>query len=172
MFIMRTNKAEVVIRKYKEGDLDPVIELYREIFAEEPWNEKWSYEAAKSEIKDFLKQENIVFLIAQCDNEIIGFRIAFDMKPENFPFLKGLVKDKEAMYGKELAVKKDYRNLGIGTNMVLQSFEIARELGYKKFLGRTYLKSKMVPVYSRLGYINTGITDPNYPDRVYFIRYI
>ena len=45
MFIMRTNKAEVVIRKYKEGDLDPVIELYREIFAEEPWNEKWSYEA-------------------------------------------------------------------------------------------------------------------------------
>lgn len=158
------------IRDFRQSDLDGVTRIYQNSFAESPWFENWSYEDAKLEIESFLRKTNPQFLVAETKNNLIGFRIAYELSLEEFSFLDNLVKENEAMYGKELAVKKENRGEGVGTSLMLSSFDRARNQGYKKFFGRTNLKSKMVPLYKKLGYINTGIRDPAYPERVYFIK--
>ena len=35
-------------------------------------------------------------------------------------------------------------------------------------IGRTNMASSMVPLYAELGYQNTEIRDPSYPERMYF----
>ncbi len=162
----------IVLRDFREEDMDKVIALYQDVFSEPPWNEKWSYEDVLKSIEYCLNQKNPIFLVAELEytNDLAGFMWAYELNLDKFPLLNGLVKPDEAIYGNELAVDRNLRGNGIGSNLEGVSCEIANRLGYKYFVGKTDMESKMFPLFGKLGYANTGIANPAYPTRFYFIK--
>ncbi len=156
------------IRDFQKRDAPQVIEIYQQAFAEPPWNETWPSEDVQKDIDKCLAEKNPAFLVAECEGKIVGFRWAYELKPEQFPFLP--IERGEAMYGDELALKKEFRGNGIATEMMRMSLEFAQNRGYKNFWGRTDRNSKTNPIYRRLGYVFSGIEDPKLKGRLYFMK--
>ncbi|HLC39389.1 MAG TPA: GNAT family N-acetyltransferase [archaeon] len=158
------------MRTFEEKDVQQIIGVYQRAFAEPPWNESWTDEAVTEDLQNALRQNNPIILVAEKDGKLVGFRWAYELPMDKFPFLNGQIESEKTMYGDELAVENEYRGMGIGSGMMKLSFELAKKAGYDTFVGRTDANSKMVPVYKRLGYEEMDIRDPKYPNRFYFIK--
>ena len=143
------------IRDFQEQDTPQVIKIYQRAFAEPPWNEAWTAEDVQKDMDKCLAEKNPIFLVAEVGKAVVGMRWAYELRPEQFPFL--LITEGEAMYGDELAIIKEFRGMGIATRMMRLSLERAYELGYRKFIGRTTAENApMLALYDKLGYEDTG----------------
>ncbi|YCA44953.1 GNAT family N-acetyltransferase [Bacillus sp. JZ8] len=54
------------------SNLEKCIELYREAFKQPPWNENWSYEAAKERLTDLLHTPQMLGFLFEEEGEAVG----------------------------------------------------------------------------------------------------
>lgn len=179
---MRKEANGLQVRPYKVDDFQPFYLLYAKVFAEPPWCENWTETAVKKEVQEYEGKKNLNFLLATAplnnsEEGLIGFSVAYEVKPEVFPIRLTKLLEKYQLpivYGDELAVDSDFRGLGIGSMLMeyrFRNFKVSSKDG-AVFIGRTDIDSKMVPLYQKLGYENTMIDDPQYNSRYYFIKRI
>jgi ribosomal protein S18 acetylase RimI-like enzyme len=172
---LRKEANDICIRKYDADDFIPFCNLYSKIFSEAPWCETWTKKRVRIEVNEYLKQRDLNFLLAvlphNSSERLIGFSVAYEVGSNYFTTrLATLLKSAQVpiIYGDELAVDGEFRNLGIGKRLMHMRFGAYTTRAI--FVGRTDINSKMVLLYDSLGYTNTGVRDPEYNNRYYFIK--
>ena len=120
----------VNIRKAKKADFDKILKLAKELHeAELPFDKNLNknYYNNKKEIKDLKKSissRKKVFLVAESDNDVIGY-------------VNGYLIDKEEVYIQKVAyldhlcVSEKYRKQGIGKMLIDEFTKIMKEKGVK-----------------------------------------
>lgn len=164
------------IRDYGPSDLDGFSDLYIKVFAEPPWLERWNKSQVKKEVDGYLLRPLLSFIVAE-DSSIVGFSVTYQVDYNAPWFPKEVVsilheEKTPIIYGNELAVSSQYRGMGLGTELMNERVEALKRSLPNGFvlIGRTDKDSKMVPVYQKLAYINTGFKDPKYETRYYWMR--
>ena len=161
--------TDVAVRQYSETHLPGIVSLYREVFREPPWNLSFKESEVRKDLKVFLdKPVPHVYVATGPGSEIIGVSAAHELDLEQFPFLARVIKTGRSVYGAAMAIKKEYRELGIATLFLSCRREYYKNIGYDFIIGRTK-NPRMESVYRNLGYWNTGVCDPIYKDSSYFI---
>jgi len=130
---------DINLKLANQDDFEEIAEIYMEEFSKPPFNEPWTTEKANKKIKIFSEYCDI-FKIEK-ENKIIGFII---INPNHW--CPG-----EYIFGEEMAVRKEFQNQGIGTEVLKQIFERYKEKGYKKFIGIANLESKATDLYRKIG---------------------
>lgn len=159
----------IFIRTYGEQDLQQVIEIYKSVFAEPPWNETWSDEQVKKDLEFALSQQFPISLIAENSSGLIGFSWGYLLPSKEFPFLFRKVSEK-CSYMDEMAVQRDRRIRGIASALGRRYLEIAKSQGIKEVVLRTDIWNfASMALYKKLGFRNTGVFDPKYKNRLYLL---
>lgn len=158
----------VFIRPYREDDLQSLIEIYKSVFAEPPWNEEWTSEQIMADLEFALSQENPIVLVAENSSGILGFTWGYKMPFEKFGFLKGKVKEK-SNYMDEIAVCSEKRIRGVGTKLGEKYLEISESQGIEEAVLRTDVRNPAsMALFRKLGFKSLRIRNSNYPFREYF----
>lgn len=128
----------VQIRKATENDLDSINQLFYELdtcsIEQQPEHFQRG-ERTKAYLCDIVNGKNTVFLLGVADNRIIGFSLLY-LKEVNGPNL--LVPCRYA-YIQDFIVTKEYRNRGLGKQLMDASKEWA------KINGAEYLRLSVIP---------------------------
>lgn len=114
--------------------------LYARVFAEPPWNEKWTEEDVRKEFADWRRQKHPLILVARDDaGRVVGASVGHHI--ENFldrtPYLKGKV-PQNSYYLRDVAVHPDYRRLGLAHTFTLIRELHANLLGCDAVISRTH----------------------------------
>jgi ribosomal protein S18 acetylase RimI-like enzyme len=180
------------IREYNELDFEGVYQVYKEAFEDKPWNETWTIPAVVRDIDSALANRDPVTIVAErCETyysenysegcgrgilrkmetkTIIGLLWGYRKPAEKFGFLGDLV-DKDSFYLDDVAVLEDSRKEGIATKLCKKFEKQVKEAGGKKIFLRTQKNYKAsTKLYEKLGYERSGIFDPEFPDREYFVK--
>ncbi|MDO4813511.1 MAG: GNAT family N-acetyltransferase [Gemella sp.] len=91
-----------------EENLEACIDVFIEVFNDDPWNDEWTKETARQYVSDFYKAPNFLGIIAVKNDEILGFLYGV-----NRAWWTG-----REFYINEMGVKKEARNKGIGKALV------------------------------------------------------
>jgi ribosomal protein S18 acetylase RimI-like enzyme len=157
---------------FKEEYRKPLIDLYKEIWKEPPWNEFfWTDKMVDDDISFALDQKDFIGKLALCSNDVVGFTWGYKLPFEKFPFLKGVTRD-ETIYIDELAVRSDFRRRKIGATLTNLLIENAIGLGYYDLILRTDVNGVAYAFYKSLGFDDTEVRDPTYPERTYMKKSI
>jgi ribosomal-protein-alanine N-acetyltransferase len=133
----------IFIRPFQPEDFHDVIEIEHQIFQEhDPYNYMELYESTAEG-----------FLVAVDKGNVIGYIVGFISIPN-----KGRIFT--------LAVKENYRNMGIGTSLMKRMCEIFKEKGVKQVslevrinnisAQQFYIKKGFVPIMIERGYYSDG----------------
>jgi predicted N-acetyltransferase YhbS len=128
----------VEIKKANRGDFKKIAEIYSSSFSEEPYLEPWTNKKALKKIKLLSKYCEIWKALDK--KEIVGF---IAINPNQF--YPGRV-----AFGEEMAVKENFRNKGIGSDILKEIFKIYSDRGFEIFNGISNKKSKAFKLYKRL----------------------
>lgn len=146
-----------------------LVKLYKEVWKEPPWNEFfWTDEMVNEDVNYALKQKDFIGKLALSSNNVKGFTWGYFLPKENFQFLDL----KEAVYIDELAVRKDFRKMGIGTRLTDMLISDAKKLGYETVTLRTDISGGAYKFYLDLGFNDIKIRDPKYSERTYMRKTI
>lgn len=131
---------EIEISKMKICDLDSISSiLYTE------FDNFWTYNIFKQE----LENPNSKYLVAKINNEIVGFA--------------GFIKIIDEADISNIVVKKNFRNLKIGSNLLQKLIELASSLNLK--LLNLEVKESNVPaikLYTNFGFKTCGLRKKYY----------
>lgn len=109
------------------GKIVELIELCKEVWKEPPWNEHfWTNEM----VKEYALARGETILLAIIKKEVVGFTWGYGIPKEKFPFLKSFF-DYRLFYIDGLAVKKDYRRIGIDSFLLKRLLEKALKEGFQ-----------------------------------------
>jgi ribosomal protein S18 acetylase RimI-like enzyme len=146
-----------------------LVKLYKDVWKEPPWNEFfWTDEMVDEDINYALKQKDFIGKLAVNSGNVKGFTWEYSLPKEKFQFLDL----NEAVYIDELAVRKDFRKMGIGTRLTDMLINDARKLGYETVTLRTDINGDAYKFYLDLGFRDMNIKDPKYPERTYMRKTI
>lgn len=158
---------EFIYCNFNEEYRKSLVELYKEIWKELPWNEFfWTSEMVDEDINFALSQEDFIGKLALNSNNVIGFTWGYRLPLEKFPFLKEVVGE-DVIYIDELAVKSDFRRRKIGTTLTNMLIGDVSKLGYNTITLRTNTNGFAYIFYKKLGFEDIGVRDPDYPERTY-----
>jgi len=118
-----------------------------------------------------LSQKKFIGKLALNSNNIIGFTWGYKVPFEKFPFLKEVVSE-STTYIDELAVKSDFRRKKIGSMLTNMLIADALKMGCNIVILRTDINGTAYIFYQRLGFENTEVRDPQYPERTYMKKSI
>lgn len=144
----------VILRTPKWEDLDDFLELINSLVDEKAEiyvTEKVSREEEAKwllEVIAHLERDEDFFLAAEVGKKVVALA--------EFKIKKG---DKEHPVGAiGIIVKKGYRNIGIGTEILKTIFEQATFFGLRKMTINAFATNKRaIHVYKKVGFIETGI---------------
>ena len=108
-------------RKLNKQDREPLLQLrklYNEVFETESDNTSFVY------IDNLLKDERILFLVAEQDNQIIGGLTAH--------ILPSLYTEKPEVFIYDIAVKQNLQRKGIGKKLIDYLLDFCSQQGYKE----------------------------------------
>ncbi|SET18106.1 Acetyltransferase (GNAT) domain-containing protein [Natronincola peptidivorans] len=95
-------------REFIQTDLDQCISLFISVFNEAPWRDKWTDDTARRMLSDIINTPNFLGYVYLDGEEIIGF-IFGHMEYWH---------DGNKFYLKEMCVKTNYQNKGIGGELI------------------------------------------------------
>lgn len=125
----------VQIRKMTEKDLDSVAEIERATFSM-PWS--------KESLMDFLNREDVVFLVAEENGEILGY----------CGYLK-IIDEADIL---NVAVKEGHRGKKIGSEMIQKLLEEGNQQGIFRFtLEVRESNLAAIHIYEKAGFVSAGI---------------
>ncbi|MFA7244298.1 MAG: GNAT family N-acetyltransferase [Patescibacteria group bacterium] len=160
------------------GQLKKVAELYCQVWAEPPWDEyDWDLAEVETELSEASSDPATAFFVSMVRGEVNGFTIGYPMDKTALAAKAGgeqlghLCEDRrQVFYVAELGVAKESRCHGTGIMLSELLSARARSLGYSRLILRTHIKAAPArALYARLGFVDTGIPDANYPDRTYWV---
>ncbi len=126
----------------QKKDLDEVVKIEEESFSE-PWSKKAFLE--------MIEAKYAYYLVAVLDKQIIGSC-----------GLRNIAGEGEIT---NVAVKKEYRNRGVGFEMLCKLLEQAERIGIKEFtLEVRQSNTKAIYVYEKLGFLKEGFRKKFYND--------
>lgn len=148
------NGRNVIFRTPKWEDLDDFLELINSLVDEKAdiyVTEKFSREEETKWLLGViahLERDEDFFLAAEVDKKVVALA--------EFKIKKG---DKEHPAGViGIIVKKGYRNLGIGTEILKTLFEQAAIYGLRKMTINAFATNKRaIHVYKKIAFIETGL---------------
>lgn len=110
-------------------------------------------------VKEKLKDRKDVFVVAEAGGKIVGVsRASFE--------------DIDLAEIRWLAVSTDYRNSGIGTNLVEKTVEMLKENGKRKITARVRSASAIpIEIFSHLGFEKEGYFREHYRKGVDIIQF-
>jgi GNAT superfamily N-acetyltransferase len=106
-----------VIRSAKIKDTDRIIELVSELGRPEPKNEEESKHFAKL-IQNYISEKDKIILVAEIDSKVVGMI--------SLVFLPRLNRIKPEAWIPDFIVDQEYRNKGIGRELLKKCIGIAR----------------------------------------------
>jgi len=128
------------IRKVEKSELKKTSRIFKEVFNDRPYLDKWTNKTALEHIKhEFLIGEIFIFLE---EKEIIGLIV----------IRKGVAPDGNVAEIKDFAILKKYRGKGIGTKVIQEIESKLKKENYKGIYLETYHKSKAVDFYKKNKY--------------------
>lgn len=180
MILQKSCGIEVVrLKPFDHEIIRATAELYCEVWKEPPWNEGfWKVDEVIADMLLQMKNKPAIFLVAICDNQIVGFTWGYEAEKELMRSICGSLildqffeKHKACFYVDELATHIHFRYKGIGRKISLVLLGEARSIGQNRFILRTDVKAHAArSLYSKIGFKDLKITDANYPDRTYWLR--
>lgn len=158
-----------------EDDVMELAEFYCEVWKEPPWNENfWQAEEVADKIRNDLRANNSLWLLAKINGEIIGFALGHEISSEKFFEMTRQTHCAEfgggrIFYHAELAIKKDFRLQGIGSELmrVLETFAVSS--GCLFAVVRTKSVGAM-KILENLNFQKTTVEHPGDPERKYWIK--
>ncbi len=137
----------MIIRKANSRDSKGIAEIYRRVYSEAPYHEKWSKKTALERVRDELEDGKIY--VAEVEKKVAGF-IAFSTY-EWFDGKWGYIDD--------FAILKEYRGRGIGKMLMKKVEEDLRKAKVKVIDLRVHKKAKAFNMYKKLKYKENGYVD-------------
>ncbi len=152
---------------------ESLVEAYRLVFSEEPWNESWSKKDVLRKMENDLGKSESSFLVVFTDNkEVKGFvwgeiieakdvreraSRAMGIKEQNFSLS---IPNQKVLYCDEFALLANIRR---GPEPVKYLLQKTLEIGYKEKVNSTLFwstpGSKIVPLAKMMGYEKRGVID-------------
>lgn len=158
MKIIKVDKQNY--EKYKTD----YIEIYKNIFSETPYFERFTNEEVEK-VYQLSLLDSSISLLAIKDNKIIGFALGIQLSIHNDEKLKNLTEEyfnlDKVFYNAELGVLPEYRGRGIGSKLVNKRLLFAKDMGYETICMRTKKEGSMsISLYRRIGFkILEGVED-------------
>lgn len=136
----------ILFKKYNDNYLEDVSDIFNEII-EKGTSFPWDKPLSKSEVKKILSMQMEVYCVFE-DGKIAGFYL---LSPNILGRCSHIA---NATY----AVKKEYRNKGIGTKIVMHSLETAKKDNFKamQFNGVVSINTPALKVYKKCGFETIG----------------
>lgn len=168
----RTALTVFTVRPYTQSDLNQLIGVYQSAFAEPPWNETWTSKQIIEDLELALSQESPIVLVGEDRNQLIGFTWGYNLPFDKFPFLRRKISP-NCSYMDEIAVRADMRKKGIGTRLGEAYLSEAERRGIGRVVLRTDERNEAsMALFKKLGFENSGIRDPQYPNRIYLRKFL
>jgi RimJ/RimL family protein N-acetyltransferase len=150
-FIAR-NRQKVVLRTPKWEDLGDLLALVNSLVdekAEVARTEKFSREEEidwLSKALSRLEKDETLYIVAEVGGEVVA--VSEINKRAGYEKHVGVI---------GIAIKSDFRDLGIGTEMMKTLVEQAREMSLKVLTLTTFASNKRaIRVYEKVGFVQTG----------------
>lgn len=134
----------MIIRKARSADSRDIAEIYREVYTEKPYNERWNLSALVKEIKDELHYMDIY--VAGIQKKVVGFIIFYD-----YAWDRG-----RRAYIEDIGVLKEYRGQGIAGSLIKKAEHVLKKKGVSKMILDVNLESKALKLYEKIGYKKSG----------------
>jgi ribosomal protein S18 acetylase RimI-like enzyme len=132
----------------------------------------WSSEEIVQDLEFALSQPNTVVLVAENTQGLAGFIWGYKLPLDKFPFLQGKV-GPSTIYIDEIAVRGDKRLRGVGTMLGKAFLEAAKAQSIAESTLRTDERNPAsIALFKKLGFEEIGVSDPEYPNRVYMKKVI
>jgi hypothetical protein len=163
--VFRGNKIPKDVKK-------SLVEAYKLVFYEEPWNEFWTEEEVLKKLENDLANENSFLVVFVDNNKVKGFvwgeiietkdvekraSRAMGIKKRIFSFS---VPNQKILYCDEFALLKNVRKGPEPVKYLLQkTLEVGKEENVKSTLFWSTPESKIVPLAKMMGYEERGIID-------------
>lgn len=130
------------IRPICPGDVPAIARLYMESYSDSTWQETWSYEGAHQRIFELTSSRVNIGLICLDHDVVIGCIIA-----EVLSWHTG-----KQMEIKEVFVSPNYRDLGIGSSLIVEAERIGKERNVCEIFLWTNNDRKLTQFYKHCGY--------------------
>lgn len=128
------------IRKFKENDFERLVDLYRVVYTEKPYKEKWSRKTLR---KKLLENVNWMKVFVSIDeNKVVGFVMFYI-----YDWYDG-----KRAYIEELLVDKKYRGKSLGKNLMKYLEKYLKKLKVKKMFLNVDKRTKAYRLYKNLKY--------------------
>jgi ribosomal protein S18 acetylase RimI-like enzyme len=127
------------IRQATTNDLNEIIRIFIEGYAEKPYNEKWTKNIVKNKIKKYLKFERKLYL-AQIDKKIVGFII----------FSKNIWDDGDHLVIDELVIDSTFQGKGIEKRLMNFAGNYFKNIVTIDLW--TFKRAKAYSIYKKWGY--------------------
>ncbi len=141
----------VNIRKAKIEELKTVQDLNRDLFVSDGprdkyLNHNWPYEGGKEYFSKRITDGNSICLVAEIDNEIVGYLAGAVMEVESWRPVKRT--ELENMF-----VKEEFRSKGVGAKLVNEFFNWSKTKGVERSLVVAYATNeKAIKFYQKMGF--------------------
>ena len=137
------------------------VGAYQTIFAQPPYNERFSPEEAWSILyRNLQTPENLTLLAIKGDRQVVGFGFAVPVlaRRDIMRELTGLIPIRHAYYLAELGVLESTRGTGLGSILVQQRLSSIDQQRYTHVVLRTSAtKTTSYQMYMRLGFDDMGV---------------
>lgn len=120
------------IRNYSSQDFEKCIQLFIEVFNNEPWNDKWSRVKAESYLHDYIHTPGFKGVVAEQDEVTYGFIFGVSKRWWSA----------DEFFINEMCVKSSQQRSGIGTSMLNY---LAEELKSEGIENMTLLTNRDIP---------------------------
>lgn len=142
---------DINIRKAKIEELKTVQDLNRDLFASDGprdkyLNHNWPYEDGRSYFSKRITDDNSICLVAEIDNEIVGYFAGAVMEVESWRPVKRT--ELENMF-----VKEEFRSKGVGAKLVNEFFNWSKTKEVQRSLVVAYVTNeKAIKFYQKMGF--------------------
>jgi len=152
--------------------LDNLVKIYQSAFAEPPWNENWSFDEVVEDLNLGLNSEGSIVLVAEYENQLLGFTWGYNLPLEKFSFLESLVSSNSS-YMDEIAVMPFARIKNIGSTLCQEYFKSVSDAGLDSVVLRTDIRNEAsMALFKKNGFtpvVNSSesVYDPIEEKRIY-----
>lgn len=146
-----------MIRKAIINDLESIMKMLEKIIAEMHGYNNFQWDANYPQVKDFTSDiEKGDLFVCVREGTIVGFICINSDQPLEYVGLSWSL-SADALVIHRMGVNSDYRNAGIGGELVRFADELARSKGVKYLKTDTYsLNTKAQGLFQKRGYIFVG----------------
>lgn len=135
----------MVVRSFKIEDMDAVVRMYCECFAESPWFERFDPDEVRADFQTYLGWPETVFLTAVVEGRVVGVLIGFDIVRQ--PDVCRPLRKRErggTLYLAEVFVRQDRRRRGTARELIQAFFSAGARQGYARIALRTSVRQRII----------------------------